>query len=102
MPAAKKGVVRTIAAERISILFGLAQKAAQSEPNLMHRYVAELRKICAHYKVKVPARMKNSMCYSCNSVMVPGVNASVRLASSKGYVAYTCASCGSERHVHYK
>jgi ribonuclease P protein subunit RPR2 len=97
----KKQLVRKIAEERIMILFGLAKESAGKDDRLMHRYVSELREIGSHYKIKAPKGVKNYICTGCNSVLVPGVNAKVRIVSSKGYVAYTCEGCKKERHIHY-
>ena len=45
--------------------------------------------------------MKTEVCGSCDSVLIPGINCSVRLASSYGYIVYRC-KCGAEKHVMYR
>lgn len=86
----------------MEILFGLATKKIESDSRLSHRYVLLLKKIAAHYKVQTPKRIRNNICAKCNQVLVPGLNATVRVVSSKGYVAYKCSNCGTERHVFYR
>ncbi len=67
----------------------------------MRKYVKLMLKISTHYRVKMPDKIKESICKNCQSVLVPGLNAKVRLVSSHGYVAYSCNGCGFERHTFY-
>ncbi len=97
----KRDLIRTIAAERIDLLFGLAEKTVGSNEPLSKRYVKELLRIGAHYKVSVRKNLKRLICTRCNLVLVPGYNCLVRVVSSRGYVAYKCSSCGREVHVPY-
>ena len=97
----RKKIIEEIASERIGILFELADDTVAKNPELAGRYIKTLRRISSHYKVQIPKEMRNRICVGCNSVMVPGLNSTVRLASSKGYVAWRCNNCGKERHVFY-
>ncbi|MDE1857115.1 MAG: ribonuclease P [Candidatus Micrarchaeota archaeon] len=101
MAKSKRPLVKQIAEERIVTLFGLAEKAAPEDRKLSSKYVKYLRRIAAHYKVGMPKGIRDRICTRCNLVLVPGITSTVRIASSKGYVAYKCDSCGSERHIHY-
>lgn len=94
-------LVRQIAEERISILYGLAEQKIVTAPELSHRYVSTLRKISSHYKISIPKKLRNTICTHCSVIMSPGINAQVRIVSSKGYIAYKCNSCGREKHIHY-
>ena len=98
----ESGIAKEIAAERMSILYKLAVKRAAGDPELAKNYVKTLRRIGAHYKVRMPGGMKAMICADCNMVLIPGLTASVRLASSKGYAVYTCNSCKREQHIFYK
>jgi ribonuclease P protein subunit RPR2 len=95
-------LMKEVAAERISILYGLALKIVGKNPELSAVYVKTLRRISAHYKVSIPEEIKNRICKRCNLVLVPGLTAKVRIASSKGYVIYACNKCGNETHLFYK
>ncbi len=97
----RKELVKKIASERIDILFGLAEGSLKENGALSKRYVSELRKISTHYKVRIPKKLRNSICTRCNVVLSPGFNATVRIVSSRRYVAYKCNSCGKEIHVRY-
>ena len=94
-----------IASDRIAMLLAYAEartleKTAPSK-KLAKRYVDLARKISSHYQVSIPKGLKYRICRGCGNFLVPGLNCSVRVASSHGYVAYVC-ECGEERHVFYK
>ncbi|MCW6159939.1 MAG: hypothetical protein LVQ95_02515 [Candidatus Micrarchaeales archaeon] len=97
----KKNIVKEIAGERIALLFGLATRTIGSDREQSGRYIKRMRYMSSHYKVPLPKKIRNGICKKCNEVLVPGLNASVRIVSSKGYVATRCTKCGNEVHVHY-
>jgi RNase P subunit RPR2 len=98
----KKGsqFVKEIAAERIEGLIELAKsrEITCGSQAFRKRYVEIARSISRHYKVKMPKRLKDSICKGCGDVLIPGETCTVRLSSSKGYIVYKCA-CGAERHI---
>ncbi len=98
----KRSIINGIAKERIEILFGLAEKAAQSDAELSSSYVSILEKISTHYKVGLPSEIKNRLCKKCSLVLIPGLNCDVVIGSSKGFIIYRCKKCGLERHIRYK
>lgn len=95
-------LIKEIAAERIRILYDLARGLAGRDDSLSSEYVKTLRRISAHYKVGIPEGIKDRICKRCNLVLVPGLTSDVRLASSKGYLVYTCRKCKGENHIFYK
>jgi ribonuclease P protein subunit RPR2 len=95
-------LIKEIAAERIQLLYNLAVATVDKDADLSSEYVKTLRRISAHYKVGIPDKIKDTVCKRCNLVLVPGLTASVRLASSKGYLVYTCRRCNGENHIFYK
>lgn len=97
----KKNLVNEIAGERIRILFSLAADAMAIDRDLAKKYVKSMRYISSHYKVQLPKKIKNGICRHCDEVLVPGINATTRIASSKGYIVTKCNKCGKEVHVHY-
>jgi RNase P subunit RPR2 len=98
----KKGsqIVKEIAAERMEGLITMAKSREMTSGSQVFRkrYVEIARSISRHYKVRMPKRLKDSICKRCGDVLIPGETCTVRLASSKGYIAYRCA-CGAERHI---
>lgn len=95
-------LIKEIASWRISRLFELAEISTEKNkgetPVLARKYVALARKISTHYKVKMPPDIKNRICKGCNSVMVPGFNCKVRIASN-GFLIYLC-NCGLQKKIH--
>lgn len=98
----KSKIIDIVAQERINILAGLAEEAEISNiPQsfaLAKRYIGIARKISSHYKVKIPKRISDRICKSCNNFLVPGVNCRVRKASVPDCIVYKC-SCGEEKRV---
>lgn len=102
----KKNVklIRKVALFRMQRLFELAE-AKTKEKNvesdkLARRYTSIIAEIGRHYKISVPKKYADRICKHCGRVLVPGLNCTVRLASSKEYVVYRC-SCGTEKHIFY-
>ncbi|MDE1827766.1 MAG: ribonuclease P [Candidatus Micrarchaeota archaeon] len=101
----KDPIVREVATWRIQRLFELAsaetRKGEKESLRLSKRYVRIAKSISSHYKVRMPDKVRNSICKGCGSILIPGLNCKVRLASSKRYIIYLC-SCGEEKHIFYK
>ncbi|MDG6220031.1 MAG: hypothetical protein QCI38_01115 [Candidatus Thermoplasmatota archaeon] len=92
----RKKDARRIARERMDILFELAREAKLSgEEERARRYVWLLRRIGMRYNVSVPRRYKIYMCKGCNSFLISGSNARVRLDKSR--IRVHCLSCGQVR-----
>ncbi len=95
-------LMKEIALWRISRLFDLAahstEENGKESPAIARRYVILARKISTHYKVKIPPGIKNRMCKECNSILLPGLNCRVRIASN-GFLVYIC-DCGSQKKIH--
>ena len=98
----RRTLINDIAKERVEILFALAEKAVSEDRKLSGSYIKILNGIRTHYKVALPQNIRNRICGECASVLIPGLNCRVTVASSKSYVIYKCASCGAEAHLRYK
>jgi ribonuclease P protein subunit RPR2 len=98
-------LVGKIALERIMILLDLAEartlEKSDVSKKLARRYTHLAMEISSHYKISIPKELKHRVCIRCGNFLVPGMNCTVRVVSSHGYVAYAC-ECGKERHVFYK
>lgn len=97
-------LTRSIAECRIDRLFRLAKGrtlANMAADRLSRRYIGIAESIISHYRVGQNAHIKNEVCKKCKSVLVPGMNCSVRLASGNGYRAILCV-CGEEKHLFYR
>lgn len=96
-----RDLAEDIARERIEILFGLARECAGTNPARSISYVRHLKKISVHSRVGLPKKISGSLCKKCGMVLVPGLTARVRIASSKRNVVYECLNCKSEKRIHY-
>lgn len=97
-------LMKEIAEARIKRLFELAKDrtlANGAHDTLAKRYIVIAQKMSSHYKVGKGNELRRQVCKKCGSVLVPGMNCTVRLVSGKGYYAVTC-ECGEEKHVFYK
>lgn len=100
----RSSLITGIGTERMLRLLELARERTirdKSSDPLSKRYIKIAREISSHYKISSPREFKNSVCKKCNSVLIPGLNCKVRLASGKKYLVYKC-ECGKEKHVFYK
>ena len=97
-----KGAIREIASARIASLYLLSNSTLKKNPILSRRYVMLMKEISTHYKVPLPANIKNNVCKKCGCLLVPGISSKVRLVSSKGFVSNACNNCGAEVHINYR
>ena len=97
-------LLKGIAEDRIRKLLSMAKVRTlehHGSDALAKRYVGIAKKMVSHYKIPKGRDMKADVCDSCDSMLIPGINCSVRLASSYGYIVYRC-KCGAEKHVMYR
>ena len=98
-------LAKDMAQGRIDVLLGLAREKVKSGKRdsgaLAKRYVRIAKRISSHYRVRIPRKFGNYICKRCNSLLVPGVTARVRLSSSERCIIYKC-DCGKEMRVFYK
>jgi ribonuclease P protein subunit RPR2 len=91
-----------IAKERIQILFELAKKEFKNKPERSRRYIQLLRKIGLRYNIRLPKEIKRSFCKKCNSLLIPGVSASVRLNKKTKTVNIKCKNCNKIYRYPYR
>jgi ribonuclease P protein subunit RPR2 len=87
-----------IARERVSDLFGLAEREARGpHPELADRYVALARRIGMRYNVRLRREYRELYCRSCSTFWVEGRTVRTRLRS--GSRVRTCLRCGYQRRT---
>ena len=91
-----------IAKERIDILLDLAEKEFRKNPSRAARYVELARKISLRYNVRMKKEQKREFCKKCNSLLLPGSTASVRLDSKRKLLVLRCRNCGAAHKQPYK
>ena len=89
---------RSIAIQRIRLLFRLAEDKFHNEPDLSDRYVELARKISMKYKVRIPRELKRRFCKHCYSSLKPGRNLRIRIHKSR--VIYYCLRCRNYMRFH--
>ena len=103
-PMAKRrhrGMERRIAAERMTILFRLAESEALARrTGRARRYVELARRIGMRYNVRVPAPFKRSFCKKCFAFLLPSVSSRIRVG--RGRVVVTCTACGAVQRYPYR
>jgi len=95
----KKEGVKSIAKERIIRLFELAKEEFDTHPDRSDRYVQLARVIGMRYRIKIPKHLKMQVCKNCNSFLVPGKNARIRLRGN--YMTTTCLNCNKSMRRPY-
>ncbi len=87
--------MRRIALERVERLLNLARAVYHEDPDRARRYVELARRIAMKARVKLPKHLKRSFCKRCNTPLIPGVTARVRLRQNRmPHVSITCLECG--------
>jgi RNase P subunit RPR2 len=98
-------LLEEIAKERIFKLVELAKSRTikmGSTDELAKRYINIAKDMKSHYRIRSANSINKMLCRTCNSVIVPGMNARVRVPSQKGYRAIICSRCGTEKHLFYE
>ncbi|MCL5106118.1 MAG: ribonuclease P Rpr2/Rpp21/SNM1 subunit [Candidatus Marsarchaeota archaeon] len=98
----RKELIKQVGNERIRILFNAAEARIEiGDTTLAKSYIKRLKKISAHYKIKLGKEMKSRICKKCNALLIPGKTCSVRIVSAHRYVSYECNACKSQSHIFY-
>ncbi len=91
---AARSAVSITAQERMSILLDQAREMVRKDVQLSKRYVQLARKISMRTKVRMDREDKQYLCKKCGIVLVPGLNARIRLRP-RNVRLVTCLSCGA-------
>jgi len=91
---------RLIASERMNILLNLAKQTLRTNPERAQHYFQLARRLGMRYKIRLPRQFRGLICRNCKRLIVPGVNARVRLQQRREpHVAITCLECGGQRRI---
>ena len=97
----EKGSRKTIAVERIEILFAQAAwfgTQEEEKPRDLHhanRCIQLARAIAMKERVRIPLPYRRFFCRKCYCYLIPSVTGQVRIHD--GYVHYRCLACGAVR-----
>jgi RNase P subunit RPR2 len=92
MPQVKRKEAKRQATIAARTLLELSASTAHVDLDLAKEQAALARKLMLKYNIRFGWDLKRFYCHGCKELMVPGVNARVRLAG--GMVLTTCANCG--------
>ena len=88
------------AAALVSFLTESAVALSHTNPDLAKEQAALARKVKLRFNVRLDPSLKRFTCRGCKGLLVPGVNARVRLGHGKDTILrVTCTDCG---HVNRK
>jgi len=92
-----KSIMKSIARERVALLFGMAlRKVREGDVDLARRYVEIALRIASKARLELPRTLKRRYCKKCLVPLVPGITLSVRIKSEGrgSRVVYRCLLCG--------
>lgn len=89
---------KSIARERMEILLELARYRMKTDATLSKRYVHLAMLIGMRYNVPLPPKWKPWLCKGCGTLLVPGINCTVRISRKGGrHRLIVCGGCGAEK-----
>ncbi|MCH8022204.1 MAG: RNase P subunit [Thaumarchaeota archaeon] len=81
--------------QRILILMDIALKTAVKDLPLAREQADTAWRISLRFRVRLPYQIRQLFCRGCKKLIVPGINARVRLASKNPRgIRITCLDCG--------
>jgi ribonuclease P protein subunit RPR2 len=87
--------VKEDAASIVKMLTESAVSLSHSNPSIAREQAALARKVRLRFNVRLDPSLSRFTCRGCKSLLVPGVNARVRLGHGKETILrVTCADCG--------
>ncbi len=91
---------REDAASIVKLLTESAVSLSHTDPTIAKEQAALARKVKLRFNVRLDPSLTRFTCRGCKGLLVPGVNARVRLGHGKTtIIRVTCADCG---HVNRK
>ncbi|QQG48452.1 MAG: RNase P subunit [archaeon] len=88
------------AAAVVRLLTESAVRLSSSDPELAKAQAALARKLRLRFNIRLDPSLRRFACRGCKGILVPGVNARVRLGHGKPPILrVTCSDCG---HVNRK
>ncbi|MDE1854380.1 MAG: RNase P subunit [Thaumarchaeota archaeon] len=88
------------AAALVAFLTESAVALSHTDPAIAKEQAALARRVKLRFNVRLDPSLRGFTCHGCKGLLVPGVNARVRLGHGKDtIVRVTCADCG---HVNRK
>lgn len=84
---------REMALERVKILLEQSASIATVDMGLARRQASIARTLCLRFNLKLPYHLRQVFCHGCKSLILPGVNARIRLSKKRKSITITCLDC---------
>jgi ribonuclease P protein subunit RPR2 len=89
---------KEIAADRIARLARFAEaEARRGKVERAGRHASLARRIAMRYQISLPRDLRQRVCKSCGTFLVPGSTARIRLRPTR--VVVTCLACGAIKRL---
>jgi ribonuclease P protein subunit RPR2 len=98
-------LAKSVASERMFVLFELGIESVKNgDYELARRYGELIYRIAMKVRVKIPRNIKRWICKNCYVVMVPGINARIRIRRDGKTlrVITRCLTCGWIHRYEFK
>lgn len=91
----KRKAAKEDAAELVRLLTESSVSLSHTDLKLAKEQAALARRVRLRFNVRLDPSMKRFTCRGCKSLLVPGVNARVRLGHGRPTILHvTCSECG--------
>lgn len=95
VPVKPRRGVKEEAASIVNLLTESAVSLSHTNPSIANEQAALARKVRLRFNIRLDPSMTRFTCRGCKGLLVPGVNARVRLGHGKQTILrVTCADCG--------
>ncbi len=85
---------KEIALQRVEILIEQCTDSAKFDMSIARRQAAIARTLCLRFNLRLPYEMRQIYCHGCKNLILPGMNARIRLSKRRKAVTITCLDCG--------
>lgn len=90
----KKREAKKEAAQVAKKLVNLAVDTARMDPQLAKDQAELARKVMLKFNVRFDWSLRRFYCHGCKKLLIPGMNARVRLGRGAKMIRITCTDCG--------
>lgn len=94
MGRVKKKEIKEEATRVAKKLVDLAVSSARTDPALATKQAESARRIMLKFNIRFDWSLRRFYCHGCKKLLVPGMNARVRLAKTQKIVRIVCSDCG--------
>jgi len=94
--------VKENAKESLKKYLQLAEDNFKKNRKRSSRYIDLALKTAEKYNLRLPPGYRKKICRSCRSLLMPGINVTVRADPKTKFLVYTCKDCKRKLKLPYK